>query len=1178
MRLYDELVAHVKGNRTLFVVGTGVSIGATGRASTASWAGLVADGVQYCAELDPNLADWAKQCTGLLNDARGDVDALIAVATMLEKKLGGNDRQRGDWGAWLRKSIGDLEVSDRSTVAQLHALGRGRLATCNYDDVLSADNYPPVPWTKTAEVIRVLTGEDRGVVHFHGHWKTPESVALGYASYAALLQNDSAQHLQRAMASLSSFVFVGFGAGLEDPNFGALLEWLGKTFAARESHHFWLVADGDIDRASKVVPKDSRVVVLGYGSHHSDLPRFLGKLVAKAKPEGEPCEQDMFVGRRKEIDEFSKRLSRWLAAPPEPACVAIDGLGGAGKTSLAEVLLKEAEKSEVLVASLLAPRIKTVSDSREVLALQREIGEVVSAVTHSAFTNFAAAVRAGLSSRERSGAWHEDLRNAVKAYGGKRLAILLDDYERISRYPRSRSDGGEVGLGRFCHPWVRDAIVRSAPLGVLWILAGRGSSRLDLPDNALVFRLGGLERSAVFKLIKASGSTDLLDDLDRLMEVTGGHALAVRVALRGKGFPDDEDGHEALSEADGEVVVRTLRYLWLEQEAGSNGPVERDAVVGLVLAGGLPRGVADKVLATANPEGGHDIASRLWRTFPELFNSPGKLDAQVASALMRTLETRTWPNVDPNRIATQILGALGSLERDSLGETDRLEVDAAVVSLTAWLQPQEASAALARFLLGAHVSSSGLRRAIVELDGRPTVRKIAGWKEASQPIPAERTLGILSRNAKQPALKRQLEMACDALRFEQPSGKLDFGQIPTATAERSLAAHDPLDREVAAYWLSGLATLAFNEGELERSKSLWLILERGAPTDASRDRARIYLAMCAAHLGHPTEAERYLSYGYVSVGVRKRVSSAAELAKERNLKLARRLIESRDPQGAHQIVLRMSDEFPGDPAVVERLVHTSRRTGADGPRVPSDPTRLTSVRFIIYVGELALSKGDVSTAEKFFLVSERKARAMCSRDGTRENRKLLANATSRLAEVALFQGQLEEAVRYLDGRIVQGEQLAEGTDLEFADHVRGQTKHARTRAGFVRLLLGDQAGATARFDEAISLDPDYFHAHLGRALCGVDAEQSLSAAGKAARLMQGHELETIMPLDMALLATLNGEDSSRLPEKPHDAGKLLLFALRLEAVGRSHLATDATISLRAKVSDWLALRPPWLTT
>jgi SIR2-like domain len=512
-RLHEELVEHVRGKRALFVVGTGVSLGATGMAPTASWTGLIDDGLGYCAELDPARKGWAERYKAALQNVLGGATELIAIASMVEQMLGGGDRRGGTWSGWLGKTLGRLNVTDRSVVDQLHTLGQGRLATCNYDDVLTADNYPPVTWKHAASITQVLSGEASGVVHLHGHWSTPDSVALGFSSYAALLNDEAAQSLQRSMASLSSLVFVGFGAGLEDPNFGALLRWVSKTFAERQAHHFWLVKDGDVESANRAVPDGSRVIVLGYGPRHSDLHGFLLDLADRAGLNDKPIEDEDFVGRIAEIKAFKERLAKWLREPPLPWCVAIDGLGGAGKTSLAQMLLEETEASSVQSVRILKNTIMKISESRQVAKLQLELAQAVSEVTHVPFARFNKALKTRAKSIERSSAWHEDLRGALD---GKRLAIFLDDYERICRYPRSdpaqpRDDTlEEEDEGRpFCHDWVSDAIVRSAPLGVCWILAGRGSSGLELPkEGTQVFRLRGLERGAVFKLVKGSGSMD----------------------------------------------------------------------------------------------------------------------------------------------------------------------------------------------------------------------------------------------------------------------------------------------------------------------------------------------------------------------------------------------------------------------------------------------------------------------------------------------------------------------------------------------------------------------------------------------------------------------------------------------------------------------------------------------
>lgn len=70
--LLDKLRAEVDAGRVVFVVGAGVSIGATGRNPLAGWPGLLKHGVGRCVELlGSKLApDWtARQLDSVERDA-----------------------------------------------------------------------------------------------------------------------------------------------------------------------------------------------------------------------------------------------------------------------------------------------------------------------------------------------------------------------------------------------------------------------------------------------------------------------------------------------------------------------------------------------------------------------------------------------------------------------------------------------------------------------------------------------------------------------------------------------------------------------------------------------------------------------------------------------------------------------------------------------------------------------------------------------------------------------------------------------------------------------------------------------------------------------------------------------------------------------------------------------------
>ncbi len=299
--IYKELVEAVRKNQALFVVGTGVSRGATS-APAASWTGLIKDGLAYCAALDPTVRQWPVEHGQALDEAekRGDPDALVHIASLVEDRLGGATRREGSFRQWLSQSVGTLEVKDPTVADLLHVLGQGRLATCNYDDVLTRDNCRPVVWNDSGAVAEILGGRTAGIVHLHGHWRTADSVVFGRQSYDALLANGAAQALQRALVALKSMVFVGFGTGLEDRNIGPLFEWMSDVLPERPAAHFRLVTEKEWN--SLPAPDLSkRLIAFPYGATHADLPAFLRRLAVDAGLVEEEVSFRVQADRRKDL-------------------------------------------------------------------------------------------------------------------------------------------------------------------------------------------------------------------------------------------------------------------------------------------------------------------------------------------------------------------------------------------------------------------------------------------------------------------------------------------------------------------------------------------------------------------------------------------------------------------------------------------------------------------------------------------------------------------------------------------------------------------------------------------------------------------------------------------------------------------------------------------------------------
>ena len=70
----------LSAGEAVVIVGAGVSMTATGGASTASWVGLLNDGVTFCeALLGPSLpSDWAERRRAQV--ASGDLEELVGAA------------------------------------------------------------------------------------------------------------------------------------------------------------------------------------------------------------------------------------------------------------------------------------------------------------------------------------------------------------------------------------------------------------------------------------------------------------------------------------------------------------------------------------------------------------------------------------------------------------------------------------------------------------------------------------------------------------------------------------------------------------------------------------------------------------------------------------------------------------------------------------------------------------------------------------------------------------------------------------------------------------------------------------------------------------------------------------------------------------------------------------------
>lgn len=291
--LLDDLRSEIAKGHVLAIVGAGVSIGATGGDAVASWAGLVKSGIDRCVEVaQPLPTRWAERVREELES--GDLDDLLSAAEKISAKLGAP--AGGEYRRWLRETVGQLKIQDRSVIEALRDL-EIPLATTNYDGLLEeVTGRPPVTWREGAKVERVIRGDEPGILHLHGYWDEPESVVLGLRSYGQILSDAHAQTVQRALRTTRSFLLVGCGEGLSDPNFGALLLWSRSVFAGSEYRHFRLCLDSEVVSIQAKHPPEERIFVRGYGAHHKDLAPFLQSLKSVKKRQEMNLPRASFTG------------------------------------------------------------------------------------------------------------------------------------------------------------------------------------------------------------------------------------------------------------------------------------------------------------------------------------------------------------------------------------------------------------------------------------------------------------------------------------------------------------------------------------------------------------------------------------------------------------------------------------------------------------------------------------------------------------------------------------------------------------------------------------------------------------------------------------------------------------------------------------------------------------------
>ena len=279
--LAGDLRERIAAKQIICVVGAGVAAACARphpHGDSVLWPRLIESGVRWVRALHPELPPgWVDDRLRAL--ASDDIDDLLSVASQVASKLGAPDG--GEYAEWLHRSVGALEVGDPSLIEALGAL-EVPIVTTNYDHLLEKVLHrEAVSWRDEAAVDRILRGDSSAILHLHGHYSQPESVVLGLWEYAGLVDNEHTQAVMRALGMAKSLLFIGFGAGLRDPNFRQFLRWMRKVAATMPYRHYRLARAGEAAAMRLDHDPAERVMVLAYGDRYDDLPPFLRGLAPR---------------------------------------------------------------------------------------------------------------------------------------------------------------------------------------------------------------------------------------------------------------------------------------------------------------------------------------------------------------------------------------------------------------------------------------------------------------------------------------------------------------------------------------------------------------------------------------------------------------------------------------------------------------------------------------------------------------------------------------------------------------------------------------------------------------------------------------------------------------------------------------------------------------------------------
>lgn len=272
-----RLTDSARRGELVVIVGTGVSMALTnGTNPNLSWKGLIENGFAHGEKkgkiTEAQVKTWKAQLES------SDMDDLLAAAEFMSRKL---DAPNGilyvRWLEGIFKDVQAINTEMASAINALHAAGI-HIGTLNYDSLLERiTGLPTINFSETTKVTAWMRRETgcAGILHLHGSWNTPSDCILGIRDYETTLNNEVRDLIQRSLSSFKQLLFIGCGDTFADPNFSALIKWLGEKMKTATLQHYAFVSENEVAKRHTDKTWQGFVEPISYGKSHTDLPAFL---------------------------------------------------------------------------------------------------------------------------------------------------------------------------------------------------------------------------------------------------------------------------------------------------------------------------------------------------------------------------------------------------------------------------------------------------------------------------------------------------------------------------------------------------------------------------------------------------------------------------------------------------------------------------------------------------------------------------------------------------------------------------------------------------------------------------------------------------------------------------------------------------------------------------------------